>query len=92
MTQVGHVCVVQGPQQPEPCDGILPQWGGKEAATPGRGGGTGGDKDNYHSIQYPLCPTQFLQVPWEIAIGVGQRLARCCPQPSEGTTEVGAAI
>ena len=66
--------------------------GGKEVAPPGEGGGEGGDRNRYHSLKEPLLPGHLLQVPWEILLGVGQRLSGGGAQPLEITTEVGVAV
>ena len=40
----------------------------------------------------PPCLSHFLQVPWDIPLRVAQRLDGRGAQPSEGATEVGAAV
>ena len=59
---------------------------------PGEGGVADGDREVNHSLWVPHLPGHLLQVPWEISLGGGRRLARSGPQLSEGTAEVGVAV
>ena len=73
LPQVRHVCVAQGPQRLSPHDGFLMQKGGKEAATPGVGGGAGRDIDGNNFIWDPPLLGKLLQLPWESPLGGGQK-------------------
>ena len=50
----------------------LPKGRGKEAASLGRGGGTGRDRVGNHNLWYPPRPGHLLQVSWNSSIGGGQ--------------------
>ena len=59
-------------------------------ASPGGGGGTGGDRVGDYSLWDPPRPSHLLQVSCESPLCGGQRLASGGQQPSEITAEVGA--
>ena len=52
----------------------------------------GGEREDNNSLWDPLRPGNLLKVPWEIPLGGGRQLASSVPQPSAGTSEVGAAV
>ena len=63
-----------------------------EAALTGGGGCTGGDRDCNHRLRDPPCLSHLLQVPGEIPIGVGRRLAGSGAQLTEGAAEVEVTV
>ena len=70
----------------------MPPWRGTEAVP---NGGVGGkDRDIYcdQHLWEPPFPIHLLQLPWDINIGIGRRLAGGGAQPTEGMIEVGATV
>ena len=68
----------------------MPLGRGIEAETTGRRGGEGGGRNFNHRLQDTPNPSLILQLPWEIPVGVGRRLAGGGAQHTEGAAEVGA--
>ena len=67
--------------QTAPCGGLLTKGRGKEAVSPGWGGGTGRYIVGNHSIWYSPCSGHLLQVSCESSLSGGQQLASSGKQP-----------
>ena len=64
---------------------------GEEEASPGGGGGMGGDIGGNQSLWDNSFPGHPLKVSWESYLDGGQQLASSGQKPSESMSELGAS-